>query len=164
MEDSRNMIQRFTINWDSSWGKVAYSSPPSAPPQPLKKKDSFPWTVGRDQCHTLSRWSMWGMSAGTWSLFTHGSWAPHLSPHLSYAYKLFHCTVWVIAEQVKEETQMMLHPQTKTCMGPSVSYWGPAYGEAAARSAMGRWADAEIPTHHPGAQGERDGGQGLFQN
>ena len=31
-------------------------------------------------------------------------------------------------------------------------WWGPP------------WADAETPAHHPGVQGERDGGQGLFQN
>ena len=128
------MIQGFTINWDSSPGKVAYSSPPSTLPQPLMKKDSFPWTVGHDHYHTLPMWSMWGMSGGMWSLFMHGSTFPT-------AYKLFHCTVRVITEQMKEETQMMLCPQTKTCMVPSVSYRGPIYGETVVGSSMGRCWD-----------------------
>lgn len=61
---------------------------------------------------------------------------------------------------MKEETQMMLCPQRPT--------W--ALQRATEDLLMERpqqgppWADAEAPAHHPGAQGERDGGQGLFQN
>lgn len=106
---------------------------------------------------------MRGMSAGS-VIFVHARFLGTTSvPSPSPKPKLSHCTVQVIAEQVKEETQMMLHP-------PNKDLHGPFKAQATEDLLMEEpwqglpWADAEIPTHHPGAQGERDGGQGLFQN
>lgn len=148
------MIQGFTINWDSSPGKLAYSSPPSTLPQPLTKKDSFPWTVGHDRYHSLSMWSMEVCLRGC--DLCSCTVPPSLQP-ISF----FIALSGSLLNKWKKKPTWCYAPKQR----PAWSLWWATEDLFMERPWWGPpWADAETPALHPGVQGERDGGQGLFQN